>query len=238
MGILGHDLRNPLGAVCALAALLLKREDLAENVRENLSEIGHAGQRMLEMIGTLLDFTTSRFTGELPIAPVATDLHEVCRSVVDELLAAAPDRTIELHLEGDGSGVWDPARMAQVISNLASNALEHGSRQGPVRVSIRGDDGDAVLEVENQGPPIPPELRTVMFEPFCRGSALRDASHARGLGLGLYIVNQVVTAHGGSIAVDSSEENGTTFTVRLPRVTPGHLAQPLGTEWDGAAAGA
>jgi PAS domain S-box-containing protein len=240
MGVLGHDLRNPLSAVRALASLLLRREDLPENVREGLAEIGRAGQRMLEMIGTLLDFTGSRSNGGLPIAPVPTDLHEVCRAVVDELLAAEPGRTIELDLEGDGRGTWDPARMAQVVSNLVANALEHGAKDGAVRVSVGGDEEEAVLEVHNEGPAIAPELMAVMFEPFCRGSVLRDASHFRGLGLGLYIVSQVVSAHGGaSIAVDSTAERGTTFTVRLPRASEVvRLAEARGVRWDeGAAAG-
>jgi PAS domain S-box-containing protein len=230
IAILGHDLRNPLSAVRALATLLLRRGDLPENARESVAEIGRAGQRMLEMIGTLLDFTRSRFKGALPIAPVPTDLHEVCRGVVDELLSAEPGRTIELELEGDGRGTWDPARMAQVVSNLVANALEHGAKHGAVRVSVGGDEEDAIVEVKNEGPAIPPELMAVMFEPFCRGSALRDASHARGLGLGLYIVNQVVSAHGGSIAVESTAERGTTFTVRLPRASGVHAAEGRGVE--------
>jgi signal transduction histidine kinase len=191
---------------------------------------------MLEMIGTLLDFTSSRFTGSLPIAPVPTNLHDVCRRVVGELRAAAPGRRVDVALEADGRGTWDPARLAQVVSNLVSNALQHGARHAPVRVAVRGDDEDAVLEVENEGPPIAPELMPVLFEPFCRGSALRDASHARGLGLGLYIVSQVVNAHGGAVGVESNAER-TTFTVRLPRVYPGSAAQRA--SWgEGAAAGA
>ena len=219
IGILGHDLRNPLGAVRALSALLLRREDVPEGARESLAEIGRASQRMLEMIGTLLDFTESRFRDGLPIAPVPADLHELCRHVVGELRAAEPGRAIELRLEGDGRGTWDPARMAQVVSNLVANALEHGARHGAVRVSVAGDAEDAVLEVQNQGPAIPPELMTVMFEPFCQGSGLQEAARPRGLGLGLYIVRQVVQAHRGTIAVDSTVERGTTFKVRLPRAS-------------------
>ncbi len=236
MGILGHDLRNPLSAVRALVSLLLRREGLPESVREGLAEIGRAGQRMLEMIGTLLDFTNSRFRGGLPIAPVSMDLHELCRGVVEELLAAEPGRTIDLDVDGDGRGTWDPARMAQVVSNLVANALEHGARDGRVRVSVEGDEEDAVIEVENQGPPIAPELRAVMFEPFCRGSALRDVSHARGLGLGLYIVSQVVKAHGGTVSVDSTAERGTRFMVRLPRASRVRPSDAHGVKWDEGAA--
>jgi PAS domain S-box-containing protein len=237
MGILGHDLRNPLGAVCALSALLMRREDLPEGAQEPILEIGRAGQRMLEMIGTLLDFTVSRFTGALPVAPVATDLHDVCRDVVGELRAASPGRSIELTVEGDGRGTWDPARLAQVVSNLVGNALQHGPRHAPVRVSLTGDETTAVLAVENQGPAIAPELMPVLFEPFCRGSALRDASRARGLGLGLYIVRQVVDAHGGTIEVDSTERR-TAFTVRLPR-SSARMTRDHRASWEeGAAAGA
>ncbi len=217
IGILGHDLRNPLGAVRALATLLVRRDDMPESARAPLAEIGRASQRMLELIETLLDFTVSRFTGALPIAPIPTDLHQVCRAVVGELRAASPDRTIELHLVGDGSGRWDPARLAQVVSNLVANALGHGSADRPVRVAVEGDDAEAVLEVANEGPPIAPELLPVLFEPFNGGSSPRGGSRARGLGLGLYIVGQVVHTHGGTIEVESTAERGTRFTVRLPR---------------------
>lgn len=235
MGILGHDLRNPASAVRTLASLLLRRDDLAEGARDCVAEIRRAGERMLEMIGTLLDFTRSRFTGELPIDPVPSDLHEICRAMIGELAAAQPDRKIELELEGDGRGVWDPARMGQVVSNLVSNALEHGAKRRPIRVFVGGDDEHAVLEVANEGPAIAPELMEVIFEPFCRG-ALQDASSARGLGLGLFIVREIVRAHGGTIAIDSSRERGTTFAVRLPRA---RASRAPGRTWpEGAAAGA
>ncbi len=240
MGILGHDLRSPLGAVRALSTLLLRRGDLPAAAREPIEEIDRVGQRMLEMIETLLDFAQSRFSGELPIAPVPADLHRVCRDVVGELRAGAPDRAIALALEGDGSGVWDPGRLAQVVSNLVVNALQHGAPRAPVRVTVSGDEATAVIAVENQGPPIAPELRATLFEPFCRGSALRGASHARGLGLGLYIVKQIATAHGGTVDVESSAERGTAFTVRLPRAaaTRRHGDAHRAPWGDGAAAGA
>jgi signal transduction histidine kinase len=238
MGVLGHDLRNPLSAIRALATLLLRREGLPEGARRSIAEIGRAGERMLEMIGTLLDFTSARFQGGLPVAPVATNLHEVCRGVVAELRAAEPDRAIELALEGDGRGTWDPARLAQVVSNLVANALEHGARDGAVRVSVGGGEEGVVLEVENQGPAIAPERLAVIFEPFRGGSGPLGSSRPRGLGLGLYIVRQVVLAHGGSVEVASDEERGTRFTVRLPRAGGERPAEPRVELEEGAAVGA
>lgn len=214
MGVVGHDLRSPLAAVRALVTLLLRRDDLPEPVRRSLEEIDRAGRRMLEMTALLLDFTEGRFTGHLPIAPAPADLHEVCRGVVEELRAAAPGRTIALHLAGDGRGEWDAARLAQVVSNLVGNALEHGGRDGPVRVSVRGVGREVVLTVEDPGPGIAPEILPVLFEPFRRGARAGGSVHA---GLGLYIVRQIVDAHGGEIAVRSSPRRGATFTVRLPR---------------------
>jgi PAS domain S-box-containing protein len=237
MGILGHDLRNPLAAVRALATLLLRREGMPEGARRSIAEIARAGERMLEMIGTLLDFTSCRFQGGLPMAPVPTDLHEVCRRAVAELQAAEPGRAIELSLAGDGRGTWDPARMAQVVSNLVANALEHGARDGAVRVSVSGCEVDVVLRVENQGPAIPAEQLATLFEPFHGASIPRGSSRPRGLGLGLFIVRQVVSAHEGTIDVDSTA-GATTFTVHLPRAAgPGRTARPE-AELEGAAAGA
>lgn len=217
LGILGHDLRNPLSAAVVGLSLLQRRADLAEEAREQVARIDRSAKRMLEMIETLLDFSASRFKGALPIAPVTADLHEVARAVTEELRAANPGCEIELTTHGDGRGRCDPARMAQVVSNLVGNALVHGARDEPVRVCVGGDADELSLVVSNGGTPIPAELLPVLFEPFRQGPGCRDASRARGLGLGLYIVKQIVTAHGGEIDVRSTAERGTTFTVRVPR---------------------
>ncbi len=213
LGILSHDLRNPVAAVRTAATLLLRREGLDDDTRELAAAIDWSGKRMLEMIESLLDFSESRFKGALPISPIAMDLHEVTRAVVEEILAANPGRQIDLAVNGDARGQWDPARMAQVVSNLVGNAIVYGAPGAPVRVSLDDDVGMLRLTVWNAGAPIPPELFPVLFEPFRRGVP----SHARGLGLGLYIVKQIVTAHGGDIDVFSTAENGTRFVVRIPR---------------------
>jgi PAS domain S-box-containing protein len=215
MGILGHDLRNPLGAVLGIAGLAQRDGSLSEIARRHVAQIERAALRMAELIETLLDFTRTRFAGKLPISPTHADLGELCRRVVAELTAGNPHRTIDLEARGDARGEWDPGRIAQLVSNLVGNALTHGDPCAPVRLSIEGER-EVRLKVHNRGPAIVPELIPVLFEPFRRGSRA-DASGPRGLGLGLHIAKQIAVAHGGSISVCSSPDEGTTFCVELPR---------------------
>jgi signal transduction histidine kinase len=220
MGIVGHDLRNPLHAVGLSVASALGRADVSNETRQHLSRIDRAARRMLEMIGTLLDFAHARFGASLPIAPQPMDLDEVVRNAVEELLATNPDRTVRMELGGRGRGWWDPARMAQVASNVIGNAFVHGAKGEPVRVSVSGDGRAVVLDVSNRGPAIPAELMPVLFEPFRRGPAAEKPSRFGGLGLGLYIARHIVLAHGGTITARSNADDGTTFTVSLPRGAP------------------
>jgi signal transduction histidine kinase len=215
MGILGHDLRNPLSTITMADSLLLKRQDLAPEARDQVLRIRHAADRMQEMIGTLLDFTRARFLGKVPVSPAPADMGEIAHGVVDELRVAWPDHDIRVEVRGDSHGRWDSGRMAQAISNLVGNAITYGEPNTPVRVSVDGTGDEMILSVKNHGPPIPPELMPVLFEPF-RTGAPEDRS-PRGLGLGLYIVQQIVLAHDGTIDVESTAPEGTTFTVRLPR---------------------
>jgi signal transduction histidine kinase len=135
--------------------------------------------------------------------------------VVDEMIAASPDRTIELQMEGDLQGQWDPGRIDQALSNLIANGLQHGDPRKPVRVSLDGTGKVVELCVKNEGPAVPPDLAPVLFEPFTRGAS--DAS-PHGLGLGLYITKQIALAHGGDIRVESTDQAGTQFRLILPRV--------------------
>jgi signal transduction histidine kinase len=216
LGILGHDLRNPLTAITALATSTMGREDLPSGVRERLSQVDLAARRSLTIIETLLDFSESRFKGALHARLVPTELLELAGGVIEELRATHPDGVITLDCEGRGAVELDPGRVEQLLTNLIANALTHGRRGEPVRVFIDVRESEAILAVNNRGPLIPAPLVPALFEPFTQGtSPAHDGP--RGLGLGLYIVQQIVTAHGGEIAVDSTLHGGTTFTVRLPR---------------------
>jgi signal transduction histidine kinase len=215
LGILGHDLRNPLSAILGVLGLAKLDGPLPPKAGEHIAQVEHAARRMLEMIGTLLDFSEARFAHTLPISLADVELREVGATVVEELRSAQPHRAIELVARGDTSGQWDRSRLAQVASNLLGNALTHGDPLAVVRLSIE-DRGDAVeLAVHNRGPVISEELRATLFQPFRRGTPERRG--VRGLGLGLFIARQVVVAHGGTIDVRSSADEGTTFTARLPR---------------------
>jgi signal transduction histidine kinase len=224
MGVLSHDLRNPLNAITLTVESLLRQGHHAAGDRRQMHIIQSATKRMLEMIETLLDVFRVRSTGRLQIRRVPADLGDRARAVVDELSAASPSRTIELQTEGNLSGQWDAGRIDQALSNLIANGLEHGDPRTPVRVSLDGRKDIVELRVRNEGPAIPPGVVPTLFEPFTTGTS-NDAVH-RGLGLGLYITRQVVLAHGGDIHVESSDQTGTEFSVFLPRgIEPAELVE-------------
>jgi signal transduction histidine kinase len=217
IGILGHDLRNPLQSISFVAAALLKLDDTTEPQARLIRRIAVSADRMARMIADLLEVTRARLGGGIPIEPKVADLRAISQQAIDELEIAHPDRTIRLDVLGDVRGVWDPDRMAQVVSNLVSNALDYSPPDTSVRVLLRGEGVRVLLEVNNQGPTIAPGRMDHLFEPFVQGSQGERVAEGQGLGLGLFIAEQIVEEHGGSLAVASTPEEGTTFTVRLPR---------------------
>ncbi len=222
IGIVSHDLRNPLSAILLGAGVLLGREDLGDRAMRTALRIRSSAERASRLVGDLLDFTQARLGSGIPIHPKAIDLHDVINQVLEEVQAAHPEVEVRLETSGDGSGRWDSDRIAQVVSNLVSNAVHHGAPDKPVTVRTRSEKDWAILEVHNCGTPIAPEIMSVLFNAMQRGSA--DNSH-RSMGLGLYIVKHIVDAHRGHITVTSSAAEGTTFELRLPKQAP--PSQPL-----------
>jgi PAS domain S-box-containing protein len=221
IGIVSHDLRNPLSTIHTSAAVLVRRADeLDERTVKAVARIHSAAERAAELIRDLLDFTRARTAGGIPIVPQPLDLHEQVRRVAEDVHAAYPERSLELEHRGDGDGSWDPARIRQVVENLVSNAFKYGTADAPVVVRTLGGDRWIRLEVHNEGPPIEPALLPHVFEPLRQGRRTGGVGGVRGVGLGLYIVDHIARAHGGGVEVHSTATEGTTFIVRLPREPP------------------
>lgn len=218
IGIVSHDLRNPLNAI-TLTASALAPQATEERLKRGIQRIRLSADRAIRMIHDLLDFTKARQGGGIAIQRRVADLHETVRAVVGEVQASRSDRSIEVAQSGSGTGEWDPDRLAQVVANLLSNALQYSPPDSLVRVETQGEADALVLKVHNTGAPIPPDMLARIFEPMERGSELVDQA-GRSIGLGLYIVRQVVLAHAGTVNVHSTATEGTTFTVRLPRSPP------------------
>lgn len=215
VGILSHDLRNPLAAITAGAALLAHAAEDDQRQARVASRILNSAQRMERMIADLLDLTRTRLGGVIPLRAVHTDLRHVCEEVVLEVQASYPHAVVRCESRGDVTGTWDADRLAQVVSNLVANAIEHGGKT-PVTV-VASEAGERVrLMVHNDGDPIPPHAQAKIFEPLTRGTS--DGTHH--LGLGLFIARAIVAAHGGEIHLSSTTESGTTFELTLPRDRP------------------
>jgi signal transduction histidine kinase len=216
LGIVGHDLRNPLGAVHMSAALLQKRGGLEGWQARTVERMRSSAGRMGRIIADLLSYTRTRLGNGIPIQRTGADLRAVVTRVVDELRAGNPDREIVIDARGeDLGGPWDPDRLEQVASNLVSNAVDHGDPGTPVRVELSACAATAVLAVRNSGPGLPPEVLAHLFEPFSRPPDEKSRK-ASGLGLGLYICREIVRGHGGEITAETTPGE-MVVTVRLPR---------------------
>lgn len=216
MGIVGHDLRAPLSTVMMAADLLLLRDGLGEPETALARKITHSAATAMRLIDQLLDLTRSRLGGGIAIECTVFQFDEVCRQVIAETELTTPDRPLEVDMRGDLTGVWDRDRMYQLVSNLVGNAIQHGEPRSPIALRIAAGETDIVIEIANRGIPIPPEILPFIFDAFRQGRTNR-AHRKRGLGLGLFIAQEIARSHGGLITVTSSEGEGTTFRVRLPR---------------------
>jgi signal transduction histidine kinase len=213
VGIVSHDLRNPLNAILMGASTLLQSDELPPGLGHVAGRIVANATRMGRMISDLLDLTRGRLGGGIPVSPARANLAAIALSVVDSVEAVHPQRKIHLRHDGNLDGEWDPDRLGQVIMNLVTNAIVHGDPAHPIDVEVCDAGNEVSIVVRNMGPPIPADEMPHMFDAFRRAREARGD----GLGLGLFIASEIVRAHGGRIAVSSTQDEGTTFTLRLPR---------------------
>lgn len=229
LAILGHDVRTPLGAISMGAQVLLQDQSLPAKALKVGLRIHNSAQRMDAIIKDLLDFSSSHLGDGIPVYPQWVDLAVVCRHLVEEARTFHPDREVVFAVEGDVSGMFDSARVAQAFANLISNAIQHGQPDIPVTVTLSGTQGDIRFEVVNQADVIDPSTLQHLFDPAqrfaIRAASARDAGALHHLGLGLYVVKEIVTAHHGKVDVRSSQDEGVTFTLLLPRHQPQRRAE-------------
>jgi signal transduction histidine kinase len=210
--ILGHDLRDPLATVTISANVLAADPALQSEHRKIASRIGRTCNRMQRMIDDVLDFARGHLGGGIPANPTPHDMGDIVRAATDEAVGANPQREITFDVSGDLRGAFDYDRVHQAITNLIGNAVTHTPNSIEIRALADADDAAIITEVTSHGEPIPEELRRQLFDPF----ASFDANATRGLGLGLYIVQQIALAHGATCEV-RSDEHATTFSIRWPR---------------------
>jgi len=218
VGILGHDLRTPLGAILMSAKLILNIGELNERQTMLASQIVESTSRISTIVNDLLDVTRARFGSGLPVIMAPMDMGFVSRHLVDEMQLVYPKRNIILEVSGDLKGEWDKARIGQIFSNLIGNAIQYSFRDSTVTVTVKGTSEEVLVSVHNYGVPIPPEKIGIIFDSLTRAVDDKVSQAEKvNLGLGLYITKDIVVSHGGTIDVTSSEEDGTTFTARFPR---------------------
>jgi signal transduction histidine kinase len=216
LGMLGHDLRQPLASLRMLTEILAANDLPRTEASPLLTRMVGCCDSMAQLLGDLLDFTTSQLGTVMPVQPIALDLGLIAQEVAGDIHTASGQQVL-VSREGDLEGTWDKERLRQLISNLISNAIQHGASERPINVTFQGSEDHVTMTVHNHGEPIPREAMATLFDPMVRGAAPPNFRDKKGsIGLGLYIVRQIALAHGGTVEAASSEE-GTTFTVQLPR---------------------
>jgi signal transduction histidine kinase len=212
-GVLGHDLRNPLAAILAASQRLSRSTD--ESTAKLAQGLTRSAQWMGRMVEDTLDLTRARIGGGIALRRAPMDLGEVVERATRERHGASPERVLEIVREGDLDGCWDADRLAQVASNLIGNALSHGDPAEPVEVRVENHGAREVAFSVSNGGAIPSDVLPHIFDPFRSGR--ESSNRSDGLGLGLYIVQQIVQAHGGTIEVETGVGRKTVFRVTLPR---------------------
>jgi signal transduction histidine kinase len=219
LAILGHDLRAPLQAVSMSTELLLRKATLEGDALTCAINIKRGARHMAVMVSDLLELVRSRLGKSLPIEPKPMDLADAAHAAIAEACAGNPECDPIVKVVGDTHGVWDAGRLDQLLQNLIGNALQHGlnKRDVTVTVTVTGEPDSVRLTVHNFGVPIPDDAIPTLFDPLVRSASEDLGQPTTSLGLGLFIVKEVVDAHGGTIDVSSNQADGTLFTVVLPR---------------------
>lgn len=214
LAILGHDLRNPLGAISTSASFLAETEGLNPEQTKILSMIGTAATRMTKLVADMLELGLSGGGDRMPVRRDEMNIGKLVCDVAGEIRGSYAKANVEVSSHGDLTGSWDSARLAQALTNLVGNAVEHGDGDQPIRIVARGDAAEVTIEVSSSGPTISRERLGQLFDGPMRGNQeQRDHQH---LGLGLFIVEKIVAAHGGTVDVRSADSQ-TAFTIHLPR---------------------
>jgi signal transduction histidine kinase len=217
LGVLGHDLRTPISVVLMSTRFMMERGKLESPDATAASRVLRSGTRLQNLVRELLDVAHIRLGGFLPIEPKPVDLANSCHEVIDEMRALHPQLALILNMSGDLSTSAQASRIQELLSNLVQNAIQHGSEGTPIIVSARGEQERILITVHNEGPAIPESARQRIFEPLATAGNSQESKISGSLGLGLYIAREIATAHGGSIDVESSNVEGTSFIVILPR---------------------
>lgn len=216
IGILGHDLRNPLAAISGVQSILKLSKNLSEKEKSLIVRSDASVKRMKELINNLLELTNLRLGSGITINKSRIDLSKQSEKIVQEIQLSYPEAELIIETPGPVQGEWDVVRLDQLMTNLITNALRHGQPGGPVTVTVSAKGNDAIFKVYNEGPPVPEKIKSMITEGFS-SKLNRDPSKKDSYGLGLYIVKAIVDGHKGRIDVESSGEKGTTFTIILPR---------------------
>jgi phosphoserine phosphatase RsbU/P len=214
IGIVSHDLRNPLSAIL-MGSTALQQARLAEPAGRVTHHIAQSARRAKRMIDDLLDFSAARMGRGISVAPRPVQLHVLVAGFVEELGRAHPTHRLRHVAQGGPEWCVDPDRLFQLIGNLVSNAASYGAPDHPVTIESSVGPGQCAVSVHNHGAPIPPELLPGLFLPLVRGA--HDERGSRSVGLGLYIVSEIARAHGGTMEVESELHAGTRFTLRMAR---------------------
>ena len=220
LGILGHDLRNPLGAISMSAEMMTRFGGLSTRQTLLSTQILESAGRAQELIENMLDATRARLGSGLPIARQPMDMGLLARQLVDEMRAMHPSRKFEIEVSGDVTGLWDKARIGQALSNLIGNAIQYSFQSSPIKIDVAGTAPEVALSVHNYGVPISVNSLGYIFSALTSGqqpNAGQDRPNSANLGLGLFISKEIVAAHDGEIQVSSSEKDGTVFRMSFPR---------------------